>query len=187
MSLARQLLSMITGLSSASFFLMALFLGIKMYLVTPSVTAHEYYQSTQVETGENLELPTQIQLADQLTVPLVPGFITNSEWEVSSFAASILVPPLLKTSDRAYIVYGHNWPTLFGELQKTTLGDQITLQTNQSELTYQVVLKTQVPADNIGILDLAKPDSLILYTCSGWLDTQRLVVFAELVTTETAL
>jgi sortase (surface protein transpeptidase) len=66
-------------------------------------------------------------------------------------------------------------------MRKVKVGEQLSLNYPDGESKKYVVTSVfRVDADQLSILDLAKPDTLVLYTCVGFLDSQRLVVLAQL-------
>lgn len=78
------------------------------------------------------------------------------------------------------IFYGHNWPNILAPLHKAKVGQKIVIGYADGT-TQQFVIKTLsiVSANQISILEPTTHNpQLILYTCSGFLDRQRLVTTA---------
>jgi len=81
------------------------------------------------------------------------------------------------------VFYGHNWPRLLGNLKEIQVGQTITLGLQDSEITYRVDSIVVVSPSEASVLSPV-PDwagRLILYTCSGFLDSRRLVVTATAI------
>lgn len=78
------------------------------------------------------------------------------------------------------VFYGHNWPNILAPLHKTKVGQKIVIRYADGT-SQQFVIKTLsiVSANQINILEPTTHNSqLILYTCTGFLDRQRLVATA---------
>lgn len=124
-------------------------------------------------------LPVEIKIESaKIDLPIVPGEIQKSVWSVSDAAASVL--ELGGDSlDKSLVIYAHNWPRLFGRLYKLKSGDEFELKYADERVDRLRVLGTQkISPDRVDVLYDAP---VVLYTCTGWMDQQRLVVFAERV------
>jgi LPXTG-site transpeptidase (sortase) family protein len=127
-------------------------------------------------------LPTRLVLPNvNIDIPITPGSVLDGNWQLSAKSVSLLQIPLQGSNERGYVLYGHNWPVLLGNMRKVKVGEQLSLNYPDGESKeYAVTSVFRVDADQLSILDLAKPDTLVLYTCIGFLDSQRLVVLAQL-------
>jgi hypothetical protein len=171
MSLHRQLLIICLSLISVSAFISASFWSIQKLLIQPSDHPLLLEQHPAEPTPVGLTLPRQ-----SAALPIIQAPMVNGEWTISSQAVS-----LLKTESAGQIMYGHNWNSLLGPLTRSQLGESITIHlTNGQAETYRITSKFSVPADRLDVLALANdPNTLLIYTCDGWLDTQRLIVLAQ--------
>ncbi len=78
------------------------------------------------------------------------------------------------------VFYGHNWPNILAPLHQAKLGQKIIISYADG-LTKQFEIKniSVVPGSQISLLQPPPPNpQLIIYTCTGFLDRQRLVVTA---------
>lgn len=78
------------------------------------------------------------------------------------------------------VIYAHNWDKLFGKLKRAKVGDDIAIfLANGRQVDYQVSQIHTVPAETINILKETPDSRLTLFTCTGFLDKDRLVVVAK--------
>ncbi len=78
------------------------------------------------------------------------------------------------------VIYGHNFKSLLGNLNDTQIGDKISIQlTNGKIISYTITNKYNVTQDQTHILNQTLGTRLTLFTCSGFLDSKRLVVIAK--------
>lgn len=78
------------------------------------------------------------------------------------------------------VIYGHNYTSLLGNLTTAKLGDSIELDLSTGEkITYVISNKYSVTPDQTHILNPTSDSRLTLFTCSGFLDSKRLVVIAK--------
>jgi hypothetical protein len=157
--------------AAAGFFLLRRYSGIPLdpHLVPPA----------QAEEMNQI-LPVQLVIPDQrIDVSITPAQLHNREWQLSNHGVSLLQHGAPR-KDAGLIIYGHNWRSLLGNLQQAKIGGKINLiygDGNVEQYTVQSMLT--VSPDRLDVLDLAKPDTLLIYTCTGFLDGQRLVVLAH--------
>lgn len=180
MGLLRQLLTVLCGTLCVLCFLATTFLTARRFLIIPGT--HPLLTQTATTSpsqviAESLLLPTNDQ-----PLPLVLTTALNNDWQVSSQGVS-----WLQLGDRAQqrgkILYGHNWPNLLGKLAQTEIGQTIQVRySDHTQEAYEIQSQFTVSASRLDVLELAKdPDILLIYTCSGWLDRERLVVIARRV------
>ena len=80
------------------------------------------------------------------------------------------------------ILYGHNWPNLFGPLKKIQKGDPVEVELSSGQTrTFEVVMTDTVTPNQTHILSKTDDVRLTLYTCTGFLDRNRFVVTARLM------
>ncbi len=79
------------------------------------------------------------------------------------------------------ILYGHNWKSLLGRLSELTVDDTIVVRWDSSLRTFRVKEKKIVAANDTSILENTENAQITLYTCTGFLDSKRLVIVAELI------
>lgn len=135
------------------------------------------------EVSDNPEMLSSVQLliaARDIHVPLIKGSVINDAWQLSNDAG--LVIQSSEASESAIIVYGHNYERILGKLPLVEVGDSVELVLNDwSKQQFEVTEVKQVSPDEVGVLFSKAKNDLIIYTCTGFLDTKRLVVRAHLV------
>ncbi len=115
------------------------------------------------------------------TLPIYPSSVSKDTWQTSASGVSYLSSSSLPGEKGNSILYGHNWPNLLGGLAKIRPGDDITVVfTDGSVREFVVAYTTTVSKSQVEILKSSEDSRLTLYTCSGFLDSQRFVVTAKL-------
>lgn len=112
-----------------------------------------------------------------LELPVAAGVVKENQWTLFEDKAS-----WLSTSEEPgfgnIIIYAHNRPNLFGNLDDILVGDEIVLAHQGKPHFYKVNEVRKVTPDDIGAV-LSSKNRLTLYTCDGAFDQKRLVVIAE--------
>lgn len=117
----------------------------------------------------------------QKTLPIFPASASKDTWQTSASGISYLSTSPLPGDKGNSILYGHNWPNLLGALSKMKPGDQISIAfTDGSVREFVVAYTTTVNPDQVEILKSSEDSRLTLYTCTGFLDSNRFVVTAKL-------
>jgi LPXTG-site transpeptidase (sortase) family protein len=116
----------------------------------------------------------------QKTLPVED--MTNSKLSLedkfrSTFEDKISLVKVGKNS----ILFGHNWPNLLGSLNKVKKGDLITLEALNTKSSFEVTGIFEVTPDQTHVLlsGSSTSEKLTLITCSGFLDSKRLVVVGK--------
>lgn len=181
MSLLRQLLTVLSGVLCLACVLSTVFLTTRRFLIIPGshpLLAQTEQTSPSQIIAESLLLPTNDQ-----PLPLILTPVANNDWQVSSQGVSWLMLGE-RAEERGKILYGHNWPNLLGKLAHAEIGQTIQVRySDHTQEAYEIQTMFSVPASRLDVLELARdPNTLLIYTCSGWLDRERLVVVATKVT-----
>lgn len=182
MTLRRELIIIVCSIVSFVCLTKAGFLTIQRFLIVPS----SYSLQAQAKSNDNRmtlpdnHVPVKIVIpSHQIELPIVPSSLLNGDWQVTDKGVSLLSNDPSKASQQGFIMYGHNWPALLGRLQKAQIGEAIILSyENDAPETYKIESVFKVSPNQLDVLQLAKPNTLLLYTCTGFLDNQRLVVLA---------
>jgi len=117
-----------------------------------------------------------------LELPIVPTQINGNEWEASTKGVSHLNSSVIPGEKGNSILYAHNWPNLLGNLKKINTGDNITIiYSDNSHLNFEVEYLSIVSPSDISVLKPSRDNRITLYTCTGFLDSKRLVVVAKLL------
>lgn len=124
--------------------------------------------------------PASLQIRSlKIHLPLIPAKITNQGWETTTQGVSYLTSSPMPGNVGNSILYGHNWPSLLGNLRNIKPGDTMTVYYSDGTVTEFEVEKTAIISPNqIGILDATEDTRITIYTCTGFLDSQRFIAVA---------
>lgn len=160
--------------------------GILLFLLGTFTHAHLYYRF--IVTQKEKPIKSVSQTPSKLSIPshkldlnIVQGGIVSGEWVLSNTNALYL--PTSGKIGEGYntIIYAHNTKQLFGDLEKLAIGDIILITDNQGkEFEYTVFSREEVKPTDLKKLYSDEKNIVTLFTCDGWLDSQRLVVKARL-------
>lgn len=116
-----------------------------------------------------------------IELPIHPAMIEDGKWDITREGVSyLLTSPLPGTQGNA-VIYGHNWTGLLGPLKNIKSGDEIIVEDSKgTKYTYIVHFISTVTPDQSHIYSNTSDYRLTLYTCTGFLDSKRLVVTAIL-------
>lgn len=166
-------------------FLFAIFGGYLIYQrYNPQKLSFDIkYDSVLKPLNYSGAIPVAISIQSQkIELPIIPSEIRNNKWEATTKGVSYLKGSALPGEKGNSILYGHNWPNLLGNLSKVKPGDKITInfQDNSSK-DFLVEYTAKVKPDQTSVLESSLDNRITLYTCSGFLDSLRLVVVAKLL------
>ena len=125
-------------------------------------------------------IPTHIAI-DQTTMdfPIFETVIQHGVWQVADDGASHLTISARPGENGTIIIYAHNLLSRFGSLPYVSIGQKVTITTADKKQHIYIIKKTQVVDPNdTKVLTSQKGEVLIMYTCYGFADLQRFVVFA---------
>jgi sortase A len=128
----------------------------------------------------DVNVPVSISIPSlKISLPVYPATIEKGKWQDTKNGVSYLTSSSIPGSTGNSILYGHNWPSLLGNLTKIKPGDKIFVTLNEKGMqVYTVKYITVVTPDQTHILDTTSDSRLTLYTCTGFLDSKRFVVTA---------
>jgi len=109
---------------------------------------------------------------------IVDATIKNGIWETSDTAATYLSASARPAEGGNIVIYAHNRRQLFNTLPQAKIGDVIVVETANKQYRYQVSSIKTVQPDQIEAVLPTSYEVLTLYTCVGFLDSQRFVVQA---------
>ena len=126
--------------------------------------------------------PIQILIPKvKINLPVSPAKAEGENWEISQTGASYLLGSGIPGQKGNVVIFGHNKNSLLGPVRWLVPGDQIKLINQKNEeFIYKVIEKKTVSSKQIDILTPSGDARLTLYTCSGFLDKERLVLVAKL-------
>ena len=106
--------------------------------------------------------------------------IVNGNWEVSRDGVSHLNTSSIPGNDGNIVIYGHNKSNILGSLNTVKNGDEIIITTRDNEVHKYVVKSVEVVSPSrVDVINPTEKEVLTIYTCTGLLDSKRLVVKAE--------
>lgn len=126
--------------------------------------------------------PTRITIPSiAADLPVLPAQIIDRKWDITKDGVSYLVTTPVPGSQGNSVMYGHNWSNLLGNLEKVKTGDIIEIKnSNGKTYTYIIHFISVVTPDETHIYSNTPDHRLTIYTCTGFLDSKRLVVTAIL-------
>ena len=118
----------------------------------------------------------------EITLPVTPGNVTGNRWPVSYTGLIYVDSTPTPGSVGNSVIYGHNWASLLGPLKHATQGLEIHVTSGDgSTRTFIVDTIQTVSPDQTSLLNQTADARLTLYTCTGFLDTRRLVLSARAI------
>jgi LPXTG-site transpeptidase (sortase) family protein len=131
------------------------------------------------ETNNSKEVyPTRLEMSNLgIYLPISDATINKGTWEYSVNAVSYLKESPTPGNIGNSILYGHNWPNLLGPLKNVQPGDTLKIHFSNGEVKeFKAINVSIVTPDQTHILNQTEQPILTLYTCTGFLDSKRLVV-----------
>lgn len=162
----------------ATFMIVAGFFSL---VATSTVYLYKNFQSPQVLTESdysdpNSTSPVKITIND---VGINVSVKVAQNYQFSDNEA-IFIKSTQSIGTGNSVIYAHNWDKLFGKLKRVKIGDDIAIfLANGKQVNYQVNQIHTVGAETINILKATPDLRLTLFTCTGFLDKDRLVVVAK--------
>lgn len=129
---------------------------------------------------DNAQIFSTLKISDlNIQLPVTSKEVSKGNWPVSS-SSLIHVASTPKPGDSGNsVIYGHNWSNMLGSLTKATIGQKIEVYDDQGQKTDFIITDIQtVKPTQTELLDQTSYSVITLYTCTGFLDTQRLVIRA---------
>jgi LPXTG-site transpeptidase (sortase) family protein len=137
------------------------------------------YVSSHKTSAIRPALPEQIIIRDQ-TLSVEPKPYEEGTWVVSEEAVSFLLQSARPGEVGNSIFYGHNKSHIFRILYDVEQGDEVMiLRADGTKRRYRVSEVHRVAKNETELLAPTTEEVLTLYTCIGWMDSERLVVRAE--------
>ena len=124
--------------------------------------------------------PDRIKIESiNVDLPVEVTTLSNSNWEYSDTSVLFMKQSGDLPSKGNKILYGHNYPNLLKNLKDLKQGDLIKLYSGNKDYNYIVKSASTVTSDQTHILFQTEDDRITIFTCSGFLDSKRIVVFAD--------
>lgn len=118
-----------------------------------------------------------------LNLPIYSASVQEGKWALTKHGVSHLSTSPLPGELGNSVFYGHNWSNLLGNLGNAKPGDSINVWLSNGQVVeYRIHFINVVTPDQSHIYRNTPDYRLTLYTCTGFLDSKRLVVTAILDT-----
>lgn len=154
-------------------FLLAQRFGLTLYFAN--------YSSSLPVVVPSSDIPVRLRLPSlSLDLAVIPAYKTDSRWPTTSRGISYLASSPLPGDIGNSIFYGHNWVHILGQLKNSQINDPLIIVYSDGRTKNFSVTEVKTVGPNATeILDPAAVPQITLYTCTGFLDTRRLVVIAR--------
>ncbi len=115
-------------------------------------------------------------------LPIYIGEIKNNKWPLRSDGLIRLSSTSEPGNKGNSVIYGHNWKNIFGNLLLVKPGQIVKIHySDGTSKNFEVAFTQVVSSEQTQILKNTDDTRLTLYTCTGFLDTKRFVVVANLL------
>ncbi len=171
--------------------LLSLFVGAIVFLLTsPSGINLDFLRIGESQLAEEnapvippsptTKLPPTAIRIDKLDkfLPISAALVHDNEWDIFDNQVSWLSTSAVPGEGNV-ILYAHDGPEMFGDLNELEEGDVIEVLQNDVWRSYVVSESRSVAPSDIEAI-LSEDNQLTLYTCEGSFDQKRLVVYADL-------
>lgn len=140
--------------------------------VSPSITAEMHLRTA---------LPKTITISSVgIDIPIDAADIENGIWKTSETHATYLNSSGRPGEGNNIVIYGHNRKNIFAPLKKVHVGDVIAIHNAEGKTyEYKVTEITTVKPTEIEKVLPTDHEVLTVYTCTGFLDSLRLIVIAQ--------
>ncbi|HLD92014.1 MAG TPA: sortase [Patescibacteria group bacterium] len=113
-------------------------------------------------------------------IDIKDGVIKNGVWTIYPNNAIYLLGSSGIGDEGNIIIYGHNKDNILGPIRWIKIGAKIEIiGSDNKSYNYEVIKTDTVSSDNLEYIKPTNEETLTLYTCTGFLDSQRFMVVAE--------
>jgi LPXTG-site transpeptidase (sortase) family protein len=154
---------------------------------SPNATSSAGFSVGSIHIDENLlkgretpQAPLRIVIPTlRLDLPVVEANVVGGYWELSDTSASHGVGSASPGEMGNTVIFAHAREGLFGPLRSITIGDMVYIMTKDRWERYRVTETKLVDEGQTEVIAPTPDETLTLYTCSGFLDSKRLIVIAK--------
>lgn len=137
-----------------------------------SVTAH-----LSTDTPVSIQIPSR-----SMNLNVEPGRIVKGVWLISGKNASYLLGSAAPGTNGNIVIYGHNKDQIFGPIRWMHIGERITITTKEGKkYDYEVTSRETVNPNQVEVLNQTSTETLTLFTCTSFADSQRFIIKAKRV------
>jgi len=148
--------------------------------ISPRTVSFENAFPQNINYDTSVDSPERLIIKDLgINLPIVPTQISNNQWGLTDSGVSYLATSPLPGNQGNSVLYGHNWKSILGNLQKVKVGDTIDVVYKDGSKEFVVMYIQIVSPQDISVLDPTEDSRITLFTCTGFLDSKRLVVSAR--------
>lgn len=109
-----------------------------------------------------------------------PSKVINGVWEIHEDSAGYGLGSALPGRKGNSVIFAHARKNFFLPLVKINKNDLISVQTKDGRwYSYVVVEKKEVNSTQVEVIAPTNDKTLTLFTCSGFIDSKRLIVVAK--------
>ncbi len=156
------------------------FLGFGCFLVWERQSPRQLVFAMPSDSSTVTPIRLSIQSID-LDLPILSAPIQDGKWAITKDGVSYLSTSPLPGTLGNSVFYGHNWANLLGNLGQVKTGDEVIVSLSNGQVVeYRIHFISVVTPDETHIYQNTADYRLTLYTCTGLLDSKRLVVTAIL-------
>lgn len=158
-----------------------LLIGGALYLsYKKTVLSFQVIPVISAETQLHTNIPTEVTIPSaQISVSIVETQITDGVWSIPPAQAGHLNASAFPGENSNMVLYAHNRRGLFANLHDVQRGHEVIVRTNRGQNFRYIVTEIMVvKPDEIDVVLPTQHEELTLYTCTGFFDSQRLVVKA---------
>lgn len=141
-----------------------------------------HVDSRLLETAEVFDdFPVRLIIPSvKIDVPVKPSKVIAGVWELHEDAAGYGLGSALPGRFGNSVIFAHARAKLFLPLRKIKINDLISVKTRDDHwFSYTVVEKKEVDPTQIEVIAPTFDKTLTLFTCSGFVDSKRLIVVAK--------
>lgn len=144
-----------------------------------SITNIDHLEVTKTSQQANSSLPRSIYINSIVNSEIIIALSQEGNLPIAQDKPTYLLNSPKPGDNANIIIYGHNSNDVFGNLHTIKKGKEIIISTNDGTIyPYLVTEILIVEPSNTKPLQATNYELLTLYTCTGLLDSKRLVVQA---------
>lgn len=122
--------------------------------------------------------PKELEIKNRgIKVSVAEGSIKNGVWELNQTNAFHLDNSGFPGAGGNMVIYAHNTKNLFANLKNVKVDDEVAIKNDLGFTTvYKVTSVQTVKPTEVSVLNPTTDETITVYTCTGFLDSQRFVV-----------